>query len=172
MFKALCLRLMVRAVVPLVACGNESDNGNQTTPASGPLLGTVQCDASSDSCVDTHTKRFAISHAFVDPTNTVYYRVAVPAWHAGTDWGNGTNGFFHRATVAGGSTKSSPYVPFNGVNIGAGDRPMLPQFTFIVAADVSQGEANTKLTISACASDGMAPPGPRARKRVPLDRPR
>jgi hypothetical protein len=170
MIRALAFTWIMLAAVLLAACGE--NNRSVGSPGEPPLGGTQNCNPASDSCVHTHSQLFAVSHAFVDPANTVYYRVTVPAAPTGTDWGNGTNGFFYRATVAGGSTKSSTYVPFNGVNIGAGDRPMLPQFTFIVAADVSQGEANTKLAISACASDGMAPPGARARKRVPLDRPR
>ena len=117
------------------------------TPTSGPQLGELECDPSSDTCVHSNTELFAIAHAFVDPDNTVYYRVTVPAWSTGSDWGDGTNGFFYQATVNG--TDTSTFVPFNGVSVGTDNRPMLPAFTFIVAADVSSGEENTTLAIDA-----------------------
>jgi hypothetical protein len=153
MKRPLVAGLILSTIVLFAACGDGSGDGSSTPPPGGPLLGTQQCDPMSDLCVHTHTELFAISHAFVDPDNTVYYRVTVPAWRTGTDWGDGTNGFFYRATVTGNGTKTATYVPFNGVSIGADDRPMMPQFTFIVEADVSMGEASTTLAIDACATN-------------------
>ncbi len=61
MLKTVCLRLMLVAMVVLAACGD--DSGGNANPPGGPLLGTVQCDSSSDSCVGTHTRLLAVSHA-------------------------------------------------------------------------------------------------------------
>jgi hypothetical protein len=127
----------------------------------------VQCDASSDTCEHTHSTLFAISHAFVDPENTVYYRVAVPAASTGTNWGDGTNGFFYQAVVNGSTTAT--YVPFNGMAVGDDNRPMLPQFSFIVAADVSAGEQNTTLEIDLCTSDYQTGSSPTCTKRLWTD---
>jgi hypothetical protein len=151
--------MVVLLSLALVAAGCGDDDSQSVgaggptptaTPA-GPVLGGVQCDPTSDTCVHTHTQLFAIAHAFVDPANTVYYRVTVPAAPTGTDWGDGTNGFFYQAVVNGGTP--SAYVPFNGMAVGDDNRPMLPQFSFIVVANVASGETNATLEIDLCATD-------------------
>ena len=129
-----------------------------STPTLTPVPGTptimfpapaaLECLPDTNNCGHTNTELFAIAHAFTDPDKTVYYRVTVPARSTGNDWGDGTNGFFYRATANDGDP--DVYVPFNGMSVGADGRPMLPQFTFIVAVDVSAGE---DLTIEACASN-------------------
>jgi hypothetical protein len=104
---------LVLTTLFLAACAGNDVVDSSAPPPGGPLLGEQECDASTDTCVHTHTRLLAVSHAFVDPDNTVYYRVTVPAWSTGTDWGDGTNGFFYRATVSGSTTKTTTYVPFN-----------------------------------------------------------
>ena len=142
------------AVIFLASCGDDDvlqGGPPPTATPGGPPLGTVQCDPSPDTCAHAHTQLLAISHAFVDPANTVYYRVTVPAAPTGTDWGDPTNGFFYQAVVNGGTP--STYVPFNGMAVGDDNRPMLPPFSFIVAANVAKGEPNTTLEIDLCATD-------------------
>jgi hypothetical protein len=127
----------------------------QATPTPTIDLGSgegTQCDPSSDSCTGTYTSLFAIAHAYNDPSDTVLFRVTVPTWSTGTSWGDGINGFFYLATVTGSTPATLTYVPFNGMAVDPNGNPALPQFTFIVPADVSA--AATTLAITACASNG------------------
>ena len=109
------------------------------------------------------TALFAVAHAFTDPDNTVIYRVTIPEAPTDTDWGDGTNGFFYQAIVNGNVTFPSIYVPFNGMAVEDDNRPVLPQFTFVVEVDVTNGEQNTTLEIDLCTtnymedSDGLPP---------------
>jgi hypothetical protein len=181
MCKPLCVLSILLSFACLSACGDNGGGGGAVapsatptvvstpvaTPTRGTLGGTQACDPNSDTCVHTHTTLFAVSHAFVDPTNTVYYRVTVPAASTGTNWGDGTNGFFYQAIVNRSTTSS--YVPFNGIAVGDDNRPMLPQFSFIVAANVSAGEQNTTLEIDLCASDYQAGSSPTCTKRLWTD---
>ncbi len=124
----LSIPLILLAVALTAACSDSNNNNSGMQGVGAPAV--LECDPASDSCEHANTSLFAISHAFTDPDNTVLYRVSVPAWSTGTDWGDGTNGFFYQATVN--DTDTFTYVPFNGVSVGADDRPMLPPFSFIV----------------------------------------
>ncbi len=118
---------------------------------------TVACTPGvSDVCTQTHTTLFAIAHAYTDPVNTVLYRVTVPAWSPGTNWGDGNNGFFYQVTLAaGGSTVTTRnFVPFNGVGVSSSGQPQLPAFSFIVAEDLSgQTLSDLSLSVTACSSN-------------------
>ena len=109
------------------------------------------------------TALFAVAHAFTDPDNTVIYRVTIPEAPTDTDWGDGTNGFFYQAIVNGNVTFPSIYVPFNGMAVEDDNRPVLPQFTFVVEVNVTNGEQITTLEIDLCTtnymedSDGLPP---------------
>jgi hypothetical protein len=133
----------------------------------GPDPQEVDCDPASDHCDHARTSVLAVAHAYTDPDNTVYYKVTVDAAPTGTDWGDGTNGFFYQAVVNG--TTTSTYVPFNGMAVGDDNRPMLPRFSFIVAADVSAGEQSTTLEVDLCASDYQTGSGPTCTKRLWTD---
>ena len=135
---------IVLASVSFTACGGNGSGLGGAPPLEEPPSEGQRCNPASDSCAAAHTQLFAISHAFVDPTNTVYYRVTVPARSTGTDWGDGTNGFFYQAVVNGSTTSS--YVPFRTASPSAMTTGRCcQQFSFIVAADVSAGEQNTTL---------------------------
>ncbi|MGH7789752.1 MAG: hypothetical protein ACRERC_22985, partial [Candidatus Binatia bacterium] len=123
------------------------------TPTMAAACDPASCQATSDCACDTHTSLFAIAHAYNDPTDTVLYRVTVAAWTTGTNWGDGTNGFFYQATTGGNSPTTLAYVPFNGVSVSSAGAPALPEFSFIVPVDVSAGTGATTLTIAACASN-------------------
>ena len=118
---------------------------------------TVVCTPGvSDVCTQTHTTLFAIAHAYTDPLNTVLYRVTVPAWSPGTNWGDGNNGFFYQVTLAAGGSAVTThnFVPFNGVGVSSSGQPQLPAFSFIVAEDLSgQTLSDLSLSVTACSSN-------------------
>jgi hypothetical protein len=145
----LCLPLAL--LIPLTGCDSSGNGGKAEPPPPGGTPPTM-CSTGSDTCPGTDSTVFAISHAFNDPANTVLFRITVPAWSPDAAWGDGNNGFFYQATVAGNQPDVRIYVPFNGMGV-AGGRPQLPPFSFIVPVDVSAGAAATSLTIVACSSN-------------------
>ncbi len=137
-------------------------------PGAAPAFGGVgaaastACSSDSDSCEGTYTSLFAISHDHNDPDTIVLYRVAVPAFSTGTDWGDADNGFFYRVTVSdaeGTVSDTFDRVPFNGVGVGSDGRPELPAFHFIIPADVSTDGYDTQLQIEACSSQYQSQSG-------------
>ncbi len=120
---------------------------------------TTECIAGeSDICTLTHSTLFAIAHSYNDPTNTVLYRVTIPAWDTGTDWGDGNNGFFYQITLANNGTTVATrnYVPFNGLGVTSTDsgrgQPELLGFSFIYPADLSLTPDTASITVTACSN--------------------
>jgi hypothetical protein len=117
-----------------------------TATPTEPLLGGADC--SGDTCQLAHTTLVAIAHSDAD---TMLYRVIVQdpngqELSTGTNWGDGVNGFFYQATVAGVTTM---YIPFNGVGVDSDNRPTLRRFSFLVPASTSAGS----ITVKACATN-------------------
>ena len=81
------------------------------------------CSSSSDACAGEYSNLFAISHSYLD-SDILLMRVSIDAWSTGTAWGDGTNGFFYRATAG---ADSWDYVPFNGFAVGQEGQPELPE---------------------------------------------
>jgi len=119
-----------------------------TVPGPGP-----SCNANTDTCAEGATRLFAIAHSYSDPVNTVLYRVTIPQWSTGGEFGDGTNGFFYRVTIAGHTNETRNYVPFNGIGVASDGSPQLPPFHFIVPVDVANGSTGTTVTIDACAAN-------------------
>jgi hypothetical protein len=136
------------------ATGTETATATATpTPTAATACQPDTCQTSTDCACETYTSLFAIAHAYNEPTTTVLYRVRVAGWSTGTEWGDGTNGFFYQATVTGNSPATLIYVPFNGMAVDSDGDPALPPFNFIVPVDVTAGSDQTTITIAACASN-------------------
>ncbi len=135
----------------------------------GPVPQSLGCGVDDDFCDHTNTTVLGVSHAYTAPDDVVVYRVTVDAAATGTDWGDGTNGFFYQAVVNGETTTT--HVPFNGIAVDENNRPMLPKFSFMVEVDVSAqgGERATSLEIDLCASDYSSGTSPVCKKRLWTD---
>ncbi len=116
--------------------------------AGGVAAANTSCDANSDSCEGSHSSLFAIAHDHNDYAKTILYRVTLPEKATGSQWGDGTNGFFYRVSVDGGNSWQR-WVPFNGVGVASDGAPTLRPFSFIVKASTS----TTQLSVEACTSN-------------------